>query len=131
MNIKSVNFNVNILTTFSEGFKTFQKNVVDGDRSGFPLSLSIVDSIISSPSHAINLINFSVYENVSINMKDLVIQNGIFKFENKGERWEPMKRIKNTIEMNNVTICNTGNVSFSVNGHFNVSIEKLTCSNIT
>ena len=131
LNIKSVNFNVNILTTFSEGFKTLQKNVVDGDRSAFPLSLSIVDSIISSPSHAINLINFSVYENVSINMKDLVIQNGIFKFENKGERWEPTKRIKNTIEMNNVTICNTGNVSFSVNGHFNVSIENLTCSNIT
>ena len=131
LNIKSVNFNANILTTFSEGFKTLQKNVVDENRSGFPLSLSIADSIINSPCHAINLIDISGYENVSINMKDLVIQNGLFEFESKRERWEPMKHIKNTIEINNVTICNTGNVSFSVNGHFNMSIEKLTFSNIT
>ena len=59
LNIKSVNFNVNILlTTSSKGFKTLQKNVVDQDKFGFPLSLSIVDSIISSPCHAINLTLF-------------------------------------------------------------------------
>ena len=33
--------------------------------------------------------------------------------------------------MYNVTICNTGNVTLSAYGCFNMSIEKLTCSNIT
>ena len=33
--------------------------------------------------------------------------------------------------MYNVTICNTGNVTLSVHGCFNISIEKLMCSSIT
>ena len=99
--------------------------------SGFQLSLSISDSIISSPCHAINLTDISGYENVSIHMKDLVVENGGFMFQTRRERSEDTEHIKNTIEMNNVTICNTENVTLSVNGCFNVSIEKLTCSNIT
>ena len=33
--------------------------------------------------------------------------------------------------MYNVTICDIGNVTLSVHGCFNISIEKLTCSNVT
>ena len=119
LKIKSVNFNVNILTTLTE------------DISGFHLSVSILDSTISSPSHAVNFRDVSGYENVSIQMKDLVIQNGVFMFKNKRERCQPMEQIKNKIEMNNVTICNAENIALSVHGCFNVSIEKLVCSNIT
>ena len=46
LNIKSVNFNINILTTLT------------GDISGFHLSLSISDSIISSPSHAVKSVMY-------------------------------------------------------------------------
>ena len=75
LNIKSVNFNVNILTTLS------------GDISGFHLSFSISDSIISCPSHAVNFSDdVSGYEKVLIQIKDLVIQSGAFKFENIRER---------------------------------------------
>ena len=52
-------------------------------------------------------------------------------FKNKRERCQPMEQIKNIIEMNNVTICNAENMALSVHGCFNVSIEKLVCSNIT
>ena len=131
LDIKSVNFNVNIFTIFSEGYKSLQKEVVVRNISGFQLSLSISDSIISSSCHAINLTDISGYENVSIHMKDLVVENSGFMFQTRRERCEDTEHIKNTIEMNNVTICNTENVTLSVNGCFNVSIEKLTGSNIT
>ena len=48
LDIKSVNFNVNIFTTFSEGCKAPQRNLVVGNISGFQLSLSISDRIIGS-----------------------------------------------------------------------------------
>ena len=129
LDIKSVNFNLNILTTFSKGCKAFQKNVVIGNISGFELSLSISNSIISSPGHAINLTDISAYESVSIHMKNLLVENGDFKFQTRTERCEHMEYIKNTVEMNNIRIGNTGNVALSANGCFNVSIEKLICSN--
>ena len=119
LNIKSVNFNVNILTTLT------------GDVSGFHLSFSISVSIINSPSHSVNFSDVSGYKNISIQMKDLVIESGVFMFNNIRERCQPMEQIKNIIEMNNVTICNAENIALSVHGCFNVSIEKLTCSNIT
>ena len=54
--------------------------MVVGNISGFQLSLSRSDSIISSPCHAVNLTDISAYENISIYMKDLVVKNGDFKF---------------------------------------------------
>ena len=131
LNIKSVNFHINILTTFSESLKALQKNVIVGEISGFQLWLSISDSIVTSTSHAVNFSDISAYENLAINMKDLVIKSGDFMFENKRERCEPLEHITDTIEMYNVTICNTGNVTFSVHGCFNISIENLTYTNIT
>ena len=131
LNIKSVNFHTNILTTFSESLKALQKNVIVGEISGFQLWLSISDSIVTSTSHAVNFSDISTYENLAINMKDLVIKSGDFMFENKRERCEHSEHITDIIEMYNVTICNTGNVTLSVHGCFNISIEKLTCNNIT
>ena len=131
LNIKSVNFYTNILTTFSEGLKTLHKNVIAGEISGFQLWLSISDSIVSSSSHAVNFSDISKYENLAINMRDLVIKSGDFMFEKKRERCKPLEHIANIIEMYNVTTCNTGNVTLSVHGCFNMSIENLTCSNIT
>ena len=131
LNFKSVDFNVNILTTFSEEFKTLQKNVLVKDIFDLELSLSISESIISSPSHVVNFSDLSWYENVSIHLKNLEIKNGAFTFDNKKQRCEPMEHIKDMIEMDNVTICNTGNVALSFNGCFNVSIKKFTCSKIT
>ena len=131
LNIKSVNLYINILTTSSGGFKTFQKNVVARATSGFQLRLSILDSIVSSTSHAFNFSDISEYDNFTIHMKDLVIKRGDFMFMSRKERCEPLEHIKDIIEMNNVTICNTENVTLSVHGCFNMSIEKLTCSNIT
>ena len=128
LNVKSVNFNVNILTTFSKGFKTFQKNAVV---RGFQVWLSISDSIVSGTSHTVNFSDISEYENVTIYMKDLIIKSGDFMFKNKRDGCKPLEHIKDIIEMYNVTICNTGNVILSVHGCFNMSIEKLTCSNIT
>ena len=104
LNIKSVNFNVNIFTTLTE------------DISSFHLSLSISDSIISSPSHAVNFSDVSVYGNVSIQMKNLVIQSGVFMFKNIRERCQSIEHIKNIIEMNNVTICNAENIALRVHG---------------
>ena len=131
LNIKSVNLYINILTTSSGGFKTFQKNVVAKATSGFQLRLSISDSIVSSTSHPFNFSDISEYDNFTIHMKDLVIKSGDFMFMSRKERCEPLEHIKDIIEMNNVTICNTENVTLSVHGCFNMSIEKLTCSNIT
>ena len=119
LNIKSVNFNVNILTTLT------------GNISCSHLSLSISYSIISSPGHAVNFSDVSGYENVAIQMKDLLIQNGVFMFKNIRERCQPREQIKNIIEMNNVTFCNAENIALRVHGCFNVSIEKLMCSNVT
>ena len=47
------------------------------------------------------------------------------------KKCQPMECIKNMIKINNVTTCNCGNIALSVIGCFNVSVEKLTCSNIT
>ena len=131
LNIQSVDFSVNILTTFSEGFKTLQENVFVREISGFQLRLSISDSIVSSISHAVKFSDISEYENLTIHMKDLVIKSGDFMFENKRDKCKPLEHIKYIIEMYNITICNTGNVTLSVHGCFNMSIEKLRCSNIT
>ena len=64
-------------------------------------------------------------------MKDLVIKSGDFMFKNKRDRCKPLEHSKDIVEMYNVTICNTGNVTLSLHGCFNMSIEKLMCSNIT
>ena len=131
LNIKSINFNVNILTTFSDGFTALQKNVVARDISDFHLCLSISDSVVTSTSHAVNFSDESEYENLTIHMSNLVIKSGDFMFKNKRDRCEPSEHIKDVIEMCNVTICNTGNVTLSVHGCFNMSIEKLRCSDFT
>ena len=117
LNIKSVNFHTNILTTFSEGLKTLQKNVIVGKISGFQLWLSISDSIVSSTSHAVNFSDISTYKNLAINMKDLVIKSGDVIFENKRERCELLEHIRYIIEIYNVTICNTGNVTLKPGSH--------------
>ena len=64
-------------------------------------------------------------------MKDLVIKSVDFMFKNKRDRCKPLEHSKDIVEMYNVTICNTGNVTLSLHGCFNMSIEKLMCSNIT
>ena len=89
LDIMSVNLNKNEVTIFFEGFKTLWKDVVVENISGSQLSLSYSNSIISSPCHAIDLIDTSWYQNVSVHVRD-----------------EHMKHIKDTIEMNNVTIWN-------------------------
>ena len=118
LKIRSVNFNVNIFTALYEG-------------KGHPLSLSITDSIISSPNHAVHLTDLSGYENVSIHVKDSIIQKGRFVFKNERKSCESREHIKNIVKMNNITIANKRIVAFNVNGCFNVSISKLKCSNIT
>ena len=131
LKISSVNFNVNILTTFSQGFKTLNKNLVVQKKFVFQLWVSISDSIVNSKSHAVNFSDISEYEKLAIHMKDLVIKGGDFVFEKKRDRCETSEHSRDMIEMYNVTICNKGNVRLSVNGCFNMSIEKLTCTNIT
>ena len=118
LKIKSVNFNVNIFTALYEGKR-------------HPLSLSITDSIISSPNHAVHLTNLSGYENVSILVKDSIIQNGRFILNNKRGSCKPLEHARNIVEMSNATIVNKGIVGLRVSGCFNVSINKLKCSNIT
>ena len=131
LNIKSVNFNVNILKTFSKGHKTFPKNIAAGDTFGLQLWFLISDSIISSPCHAINTTYMSGCDNVSVHFKNLVIENGDFLFETRSYKCESKEHIKNTIEMNNIIIRNSENVALGVNGSFNMSIQKLMCNNIT
>ena len=114
LKIKSVNFNVNIFSSFSEQHRSTGKNIF-GDESGCPLLLSILNSIIRSPTHAVNLSDLSEYEKVSIHVKDSIIQNGRFVFQNKRESCEPTEHVKNIIEMNNVTVLNSGIVSLSAN----------------
>ena len=130
LKMKSVNFNVNIFSSFSEGYGSTGKNMF-GNISGCPLLLSISNSIIRSPSHAVNLSNLSGYENVSIHVEDSIIQNGRFVFQNKRESCEPTEHVKNIIEMNNVTVLNSGIVALSAHGCFNMSFNKLTCCNLT
>ena len=117
LKIKSVNFNVNIFTALSEGKR-------------YPLSLSITDSIINCPNHAVHITDLSGYENVSIYVKDSIIQNGRFILKNKRESCKAMEHVRNIVEMTNVTIVNKGTVALNVNGCFNVAISKLKCSNI-
>lgn len=57
LDIMSVNLNKNVVTIFFEGFKTLWKDVVVENISGSQLSLSYSNSIISSPCHAIDLID--------------------------------------------------------------------------
>ena len=130
LKMKSVNFNVNIFSSFSEGYRSSGKNMFRGI-SGFPLLLSISNSIIRSPNHAVNLSDLSGYENVSIHVEDSIIQNGRFMFQNKRESCDPMEHVRNTIEMNNVTVLNSGIVALSAHGCFNMSFNKLTCYNLT
>ena len=120
-----------ILTTFSEGIITLQECVFISEISGFQLWVLISDSTVGITNDAVNLSDILEYENLTIHMKNLVIKGGDFLFENKRDKWKPLEHIKDIIEMYNVTICNTGNVTFSVHGCFNISIEKLTCSSIT
>ena len=89
LNIQSVNFYTNILTTFSEGFKTPQQNAIAKEITGFQLRLSISKTIVTSTSHAVNFSDILENENITINMKDLVIKSGDFMFENKKDRCEP------------------------------------------
>ena len=130
LKMKSVNFNVNIFSSFSEGYGSTGKNMF-GNISGCPLLLSISNSIIRSPSHAVNLSDLSGYENVSIHVEDSIIQNGRFVFQNKRESCEPTEHVKNIIEMNNVTVLNSGIVALSAQGCFNMSFNKLTCYQLT
>ena len=130
LKVKSVNFNVNIFTAYSEGYKSIGKNIFD-NISGCSLLLSISNSIVSSPSHAFNLSDLSGYENVSIHVEDSVIQNGKFMFKNKRENCKPTQHVQNIIEMNNVTVLNSGIVALSANGCFNMSFNKLICRNLT
>ena len=102
-----------------------------GDIPGCPLLFSISNSIINSSYHAINLSDLTGYENVSIHVEDSIIQNGKFVFQNKRKSCEPTEHIKNIIQMNNVTVLNTGIAALSANGCFNVSFNKIMCYNIT
>ena len=120
LNIKSVDFNVNILTTLSEGCKTVQK-----DTSGFQLWLSISDSTVGSTVHIVH------YSDKWERDKDLVIKSGDFIFENKKDTCKSLEHVKDIIEMYNITISNTENVALSGHGCFNTSIQNLTCSNVT
>ena len=130
LKIKSVNFNVNIFTDFSEGCKTIGRNMLN-NVSDCRLFLSISDSIISSPGHAVNLSDLLGYENVFIYVKDSVIQSGRFIFKNKRESCKPTEDVKNIVEMNNVTVLNTGIAALNFNGCFNISFNKFICSNVT
>ena len=96
LDIKSVNLNVNILTTFVEGFKTLRKDVVVKNISDSQLLFSNSNSIISSPCHAIDLTDTWWYQNVSVHIM----------FQIRKVRGEHMEHIKDTIKMNNATICN-------------------------
>ena len=115
--IKSVNCDVNIFTALDEGKR-------------YPLLLSITDSIISSPNHAVNLTDLLGFEHVSIHVKDSIIQNGRFILKNKRGTCKPKEHVRNIVEMSNVTIVNKGIVALKVNGCFDVAISKLKCSNI-
>ena len=92
---------------------------------------SISNSIINSPCHAISLSDLTGYENVSIHVVDSIIQNGRFVFQNKRKNCKPTEHIKNIIEMNNVTVLNTGIAALSANGCFNISFNKIMCYNLT
>ena len=88
LNISSVNFNVNILTTFSQGFRTLNKKLLVQMKFVFQLWVSISDSIVNSKSHAVNFSDISEYEDLTMHMKDLVIKSGDFMFEKKRDRCE-------------------------------------------
>ena len=93
LKIKSVNFNVNIFTAFSEEYKTIGKGTFEY-ASGCLVSLLISDSIISSPSIAVNLSDASGSENVSIHVEDSIIQSGRFIFNNKKKAVDPRNTLK-------------------------------------
>ena len=130
LKMNSVNFHVNIFSAFLEGYRYNGKNMF-GDISGCPLLFSISNSIINSPCHAINLSDLTGYENVSIHVEDSIIENGKFVFQNKRKSCEPTEHIKNIIQINNVTVLNTGIAALSANGCFNISFNKIMYYNIT
>ena len=101
------------------------------DVPGCQLLLSISNSIISKSSHAVNISDLTRYENVSIYVENSIIENARFMFKNKRESCEPTEHVKNIIEMNNVTVLNSGIVDISANGYFNMSFNKLTCHKLT
>ena len=119
LKVQSVNFNLNVFTAFSE------------DISGCPLSLSISDSIINSPSLVINLSDLSGYENVSIHVGDSVIESGRFMFKNKRESCKPKEHIANIVEISNILVSNIGIMVLNVNGCFDLSFNNLTYGNLT
>ena len=129
LNFNSVNFNVNILTAFSENTIPARENMVT-DISSFPLWLSISESIIISPSDSINLGDTSGYGNVSIHVKDSIIENGVLMFDNKRKTC-PCEDNRNKIEMINVTFSKAKNVALFINGCFDVSLNKFIFTNIT
>ena len=110
LRIRPVNFIVNIFTDFPEEYKTIGENIFE-DITGSPLSLSISDNIINSPSLAVNLSALSGYKNVFTHVEDSIIQSGRFIFTNKGESFKPMEHIANIVEMNNVFIFKHWNYS--------------------
>ena len=130
LNFNSVNFNVNILNIFSEKSIPAGENMVT-DISGFPLLLSISNSVIRSPSDSINVSNTSGYRNVSIHVKDSIIENGALLFDKKGKICTRKNNVRNKIEMINVTFPNAKDLALFVNGCFEVSLDKFMCTNIT
>ena len=115
---KSVNFNVNIFTTLFAGKR-------------YSLSLSIMNSIIGSPNHAVHLTDLSGYENTSIHVKDSIMENGRFILKNNRESCKHIEHVRNFVEISNVRIVNKGIVGLNVNGCFNVTSNKLRWNNIT
>ena len=130
LKMTSVNFHVNIFSTFSEGYRYTGKNMF-GDISRCSLLFAISNSIINSPYHAINLSDLTGYENVSIHVEDSIIQIGKFVFQNKRKTCEPTEHNKNFLKISNVTVLNTGITALSANGCFNIYFNKITCYNIT
>ena len=82
VNFNSINFNVKIFATVPAKSISARTKVLR-NVSLSPLLLSISDSTIRSHSDLINLGNLSGYENVSICVKDSIIENGALVFDNK------------------------------------------------
>ena len=130
VNFNSINFNVKIFATVPAKSISARTKVLR-NVSLSPLLLSISDSTIRSHSDLINLGNLSGYENVSICVKDSIIENGALVFDNKKEICTREDRVRNKIEMINVTFSNVKDILLFVNGCFDVSLEKFMCTNIT
>lgn len=75
LKIKSANIIANAFTAFLKGYQTIEEDMPKYI-SGSPLSFSISDSIINSPSLAVNLSDLLRYKNVFIHVKDSMTQSG-------------------------------------------------------